>query len=751
MRNRNLIIILCVLSIALLAFRVKADYNEHHGRTVELNVQATDTSGGTLHYAWKSTDGHINNVNSASTAWTLPEGTGIHFAYVLVSNGLGGYTERRILVNTDTLGSDHHGEEQDSEQEGESSHGSRYHAPPAPAQVGDYWRSRVILDSSNAAGNEIYVPGASVFLTDKNTNLRYPPSGFITTDLKGEYLIPGVPPSTNETVTCLVDGVTSDCSPDNVMLSTATSHYVLGGQATSTSPVVGTFTLADGTPCGTLNEFFGVHATATATLLDSLSHVLAGPAQVNEFGDYYLPGQTNGAFVQLSCENATPVRIPASTSATTTLLTGVTPPTVTNITATLSGTLLAPPVAQFAPPATGLPSDIVTRTDNFLAQKGLDSRLGACKYYQAIGAVKGCTSTGELKGAITYLEWQKAVKIGHFAHGAPTFKAAFINKVDLNLARVHESVSYGPDQTAAVVCNHVGAKDFFNPTQTDIDTAVENAVHNKNLVACVAMDYMISPGVNNDQPFIRFLIFGPSGELLPSINLDGRREKFVPGTCVVCHGGDHYAGKFPEDNTGFANVGGHFLPYDAGNFEFASKPGLQKCQQEDSLFHLNQNVLNAGPNVAENELIAGWYSTNGTVSCPPNVHHVLNEDYVPPSWLAAAEVSAVPFYKNVGARSCRTCHVAMIEGYNFDHYTNIVNNTGTDALPGGTFDFAVSVCGTQLTDNDTIRWNTMPNSLVTFNRFWLSYQNTVGIPDQVTPFRNFLNETGNTGYCTSVP
>src|SRR5258705_8033645 len=67
---------------------------------------------------------------------------------------------------------------------------------------------------------------------------------------------------------------------------------------------------------------------------------------------------------------------------------------------------------------------------------------------------------------------------------------------------------------------------------------------------CAPPSLEVSPGVNNNQPFIRFLIFGPSGQLLPSINLDGRREKFVPGTCVVCHGGDHCAGKFPDDGTG---------------------------------------------------------------------------------------------------------------------------------------------------------------------------------------------------------
>jgi len=102
----------------------------------------------------------------------------------------------------------------------------------------------------------------------------------------------------------------------------------------------------------------------------------------------------------------------------------------------------------------------------------------------------------------------------------------------------------------------------------------------------------VSPGVNNNQPFIRFLIFGPSGQLLPSINLDGRREKFVPGTCVVCHGGDHCAGKFPDDGTGAADVCGHFLPYDVGNFEFSIDPSWPR--QGTAAYTFYQGTPHAG-------------------------------------------------------------------------------------------------------------------------------------------------------------
>jgi hypothetical protein len=61
-----------------------------------------------LTYRWGSTDGRIIDQDAPWTKWTLPAGPGIHFAYVLVSNGKGGYSERRIAVNTDGLSAVRH-------------------------------------------------------------------------------------------------------------------------------------------------------------------------------------------------------------------------------------------------------------------------------------------------------------------------------------------------------------------------------------------------------------------------------------------------------------------------------------------------------------------------------------------------------------------------------------------------------------------------------------------------------------------
>ena len=71
------------------------------GHIVTVSASVTDPNGYPLTYRWRSSDGQIVNANTATTTWTLADGPGLHFAYVLVSNGRGGYTEQRVAVNTD--------------------------------------------------------------------------------------------------------------------------------------------------------------------------------------------------------------------------------------------------------------------------------------------------------------------------------------------------------------------------------------------------------------------------------------------------------------------------------------------------------------------------------------------------------------------------------------------------------------------------------------------------------------------------
>jgi hypothetical protein len=84
----------------------------------------------------------------------------------------------------------------------------------------------------------------------------------------------------------------------------------------------------------------------------------------------------------------------------------------------------------------------------------------------------------------------------------------------------------------------------------------------------------------------------------------------------------------------------------------------------------------------------------------------------------------------------------MVEGYNFDHYSNITPGgpfyRGADA----TLDVGATVCGGQ----QVIRAHSMPNSLVTFNRFWNSTGTAVDQPKILSNF--FGTSVSPTGSCT---
>ena len=68
-----------------------------------LTAEASDADGDTLQYQWRVTAGSVENRNARSTVWTLPEGPGLHFAYVIVSDGKGGYVEQQYAVSTDAF------------------------------------------------------------------------------------------------------------------------------------------------------------------------------------------------------------------------------------------------------------------------------------------------------------------------------------------------------------------------------------------------------------------------------------------------------------------------------------------------------------------------------------------------------------------------------------------------------------------------------------------------------------------------
>jgi len=717
------------------------------GPVVSVSVMATPGQpGDLLQFRWRATDGAVFDRNASSTTWRLPAGPGLHFVYVLVSNGKGAYTEARAVVNTDTIGTPLR----------QRPTGRQYLAPPSePVTTGTYQSFSAVPDTTFA-----------IVSTDPNVSYQSP---VVRSDLRDRFAISGIPPTAWKRLALVVDGVSSPLSYDNNNqddgFSGGTSgeyypdqrplgaSFAVEGFIAATPAVPsgvpglgarGLLALSDGySPCGTINEFFGIQVTPSVSGV--VGGAPTGPVRADfgtgggssatyESGQNLLildnlssaPSLDDLATVTARCEGATQsLTFPfynnlgggyyGVTNFNVTFADS-SKPKIHAISVTLDGQIVGqePPQPPSTFPSEGLPS-----REAFFSELGVDSRLSACRYYEAIGIGDCDTSTQTLKNAINFEDWKRATGMAPYARaGRHEVTAAFVNRMDLNLARNHHAISYGPQNTAAYVCNGLGPSFDAVDGDDDVTNSVSNAVAGLNRIACVAMDYISTPGVNGGKPFTRFIIFGPDGRVLPSINLDGRAEKFVPGVCVACHGGSNYAGHFADNGTGLPDLGSHFLPYDAGNFLFSSLPGYRGRDQEAAIKKLNLIVLNgAGPTTAEVNLIRGWYGTD--LSKP-----TLDRSYTPSDWAnqeAASNGVVHQVYHQVVAPMCRTCHTAMPERFNLDDFFDLQYNP----------DYPID---SQLLHSHVLgeHYQPMPNSLVTYNRFY----STVGTSNDLLKLWN---------------
>jgi hypothetical protein len=334
---------------------------------------------------------------------------------------------------------------------------------------------------------------------------------------------------------------------------------------------------------------------------------------------------------------------------------------------------------------------------HFLTYKGLDTRLGACMYYRSLGAVApdGCDAQGNMSGAISFDDWKRLN--GFKPSGTSTeVSANYINKRDLNLVRQMVATQSAADHIAFYVCNHPGP---IGTSQQEVDDLLSSALNGEKLIACVAMEWSVTSGVNGDKPFTKFFTFAPDGRLLASVNLDGRGEKYLPGACVACHGGSKYNGKFPEKGATSAHLGSNFLPFDTNNYLLSSDAALTEAAQSPAFFELNRLVraTELSDTTATSNLVKGWYNDGATTT--------LNKTYVPPAWAATAE--GMDFYRQVVGTSCRTCHTSLGAGFDWDTHTEYFTGSDTRTL--------VRFCGGQ---GDVAINASMPNALITHDRLF---------------------------------
>jgi hypothetical protein len=732
--------------------------------TVDLNASGV-TSLNQLDFEWRSTDGVVVTQNRQNATWRAPDGPGLHFVYVLVSNRKGGYTERRIAISTEGAAGTPFKPADEVE-----------YAPPASpepncfpfrqfARTAEFYGFGSSSGNVNGAflgGDNISLPDVELFATQTIAADPNNPLDAVLvakTNLRGEYKLNHVPPGDFDQPNVgntLIEARMNlqERVPVGVDIATAvpeSRNDIFGQPLGAPQTITGRVLLADEkTPCGTVNEFFAREVSGTAELLAANGTVLA-TRRLSDKGHYAFPSAvnfngvsvpTNGARVRLKCEGSAAKEVAANTSAPTIIITDSRPPSVTNITSVRQDAVAGDnDVSVFLTPFSGGRSDEIPDSTFFLTYKGIDTALSACMYYRAIGAVKNCGPNGELIEPITMADWERKFGFGAFeSPNQPTAKAKFINRVDLNLARDHDARITKVGEAATRVCNYLGAGGGVaeleaaidnDPArvQTFIDASVDGMVAKQNLVACVIMDHSSTEGVNGGKPFTNFLIFGASGELLPRINLDGRGEKFVPGTCVICHGGDRYAGAFPSDGTGSPDIGTHLLPFIPPNYNYSSKTGLRRQDQEAAMHDLNQIIVQAGATQAAKNAIAGWYPGNSKIH---------NDLYIPPSWVGSS-AKDLAFYQQVYKADCLGCHINGPARLDFDIRGNLVGQQ--DLLT--TLNLNACGGGASATSSSYLRNKSMPNALRTFDLLWTSQNrapfNGVAV-DKMKVIQEFLQQ-----------
>jgi hypothetical protein len=704
MRKLQLVLCACALVLAAGCGGGRGNDRDSGPQQTTLSVAASDADGDALSYQWRVTGGVIDNRNASETVWTMPAGPGLHFAYVTVSDGKGGYAEQQFAVSTDALAI--------------AAPARAAITRPEPVLSGVdgitgrlrlRYQGRSFVPAAGGAPVErfIYAPSVRVELRAAGATVF---SG--VSDESGEVQLPALPTGSYD-VRCgtSLNSVLMACSSFTLNDKSAPTVNVEPTNGIPTGNNLrlhGHIVLSDGSVCGARNDFAGIRSTGTVQVIDATGAAQSAQVEINRFGDYAIDAPVLvGAphKLRVRCDSLSTIldiAAPAGFVGTPIELSASLPnsrPRIEKIVANgpdgnVRGRMV---VAEANASSNSLPGP-----DHFLAYKGKDTRLGACLYYKSFGAAEDCDEQGNMVKPLSLDDWKRKHQLQPYAAGNPEHKATYINKLDLNLVRRMSATQSSPNNIAFYVCNSPGPE---GSTQREIDEVIGTARAGEREVACVAMEWSVTKGVNSDKPFTKFLTFGPDGSLLLSVNLDGRGEKFMPGTCVACHGGTHYSGKFPDKHGMPASpfLGSAFLTFDTANFSFSTDNGLRKPEQQAAIMELNKLVAATerdvvGPSPIVN-LVNGWYAGGSST---------LNEAYVPEEWnkLETARPGATRLYREVVGSSCRTCHAAF-KGFDWD------SNPLRIIIPAGSTSRNDHVCGGS---RDLIVNASMPNALISRDR-----------------------------------
>ena len=377
-----------------------------------------------------------------------------------------------------------------------------------------------------------------------------------------------------------------------------------------------------------------------------------------------------------------------------------------------------------------------------------ESAATAAAYYRAVDPLNRRTTLEDwlVVAGITDASGQFIAPAGELQH------TTYVNNYDLGFTR---DMFVRVDPTNGNVYAYVNNFAALRPA------ILRNADPNRpddDVIATVVMEYTPAeqdpdgpPVVDPDQKFTKFFVYIPdqlgqgSQVRVNSLNFDGRGEKWVPGACTPCHGGDTRA-LSPFNNElvypFHGDLDAAFLPWDLDSLlyvdaadptqvdplvtqGFVINPGYLSADQlaefsrenQEAAFRvMNEAVLTtmkdssgSGRFDVIRPLIHGWYGNldgNGdaqdTGDDLPDV--AFDGSFIPNGWRESTTGVAGldTFYTDVFARHCRICH----------NQIKTINQFG---------DWASFEQVKRLISQYVFEDGVMPNARLDMDRFWVDF------------------------------
>lgn len=255
---------------------------------------------------------------------------------------------------------------------------------------------------------------------------------------------------------------------------------------------------------------------------------------------------------------------------------------------------------------------------------GKPSKDGANRYYDLIDPLHKRTTLGGFWGANPGF---------NTTTGVGTLSAAFLNANDLGFGRDMQCAQNG-GEVACCVSNYSGNGNCPDQCAASADLAL--ARDQSKAIATVCMEYSpvestvpVAPATDAvtaasgvSTSVVKFYVYSGAqadSPRVPSANLDGTKERFVPQLCLGCHGGSY------NDEAPTADLGGSFREFDPHTYQYPVAAPYPT--QANTFYQLNQLVLATQPSAAIQQLIKGLYSGGPAT---------YNPSFVPPGWQRTA-------------------------------------------------------------------------------------------------------------------